>query len=520
MRIGYSSVFGFRPHVEHTYYLSRLAEEAGASSFYFVCDSSVPTCYNRILKQQGAAKACTSCIAGGLRSYPPKRTFSANARYRIRMSEGKWQKIVESSAASLHRIETPEQLKETVVQQTIESLRDSVEIIYGSAMSWIKNEKLDGMVLFNGRMDLTRALIEACNDSGIPFISHERPWFGHGLLMIPGEGCLSLKENLRMVADFKDRPLTILQAQVAAKILSLRFRKKNDLEWRVFNKDAASISWPNLNVRKKILLTPGSFSEIIGHPERSNSFIDEYTQLYDRVIQQLKIEPSEVVVRGHPIWCEKIGSFDGWRADELYREWAKRNGMLYISPATMVDTNSLIEQADLIICSGGSTGLEAATLGKKVVVVGSSVYNGAGFAADVIDENSLANVNRIWEFDDREVVRKALRFTYLYSNRFPQFVQFARAQKPTSYEYFSGANGSRILEMLSNQKVSPDDCEIGENQLAEDSLIHALLNKEWVNLSSYEEPYSESGKLDISRRSWLKWLDRAREAIPQGDRLG
>lgn len=520
MRIGYSSVFGFRPHVEHTYFLARLAEEAGAESFFFVCDSSVPTCYNRILKQQSAAKACVSCIAGGLRSYPPRKTFSAKSRYRITLPEEKWQRITQSSAASLHRIETFEELSEPVVQQTAHSLKESVEIFYGSAMAWIKKEKLDGVILFNGRMDLTRALIEACRDSGIPFISHERPWFGHGILMIPNEGCLSLEENLKMVAYFKDQPLTQTQCAVAANILSLRYRKENNLEWRVFNKDAAPTSWPKADCTKKILLTPGSFSEIIGHPERSNSFIQEYTELYDKVFEKLQIDPADVVVRGHPIWSEKIGSFDGHRADELYGKWAARRNMTYISPATKVDTYSLLDQAELVICSGGSTGLEAATLGKKIVVVGSSVYNGAGFAIDVIDDSSLSEVARVWNLEEREIVRKAMRFTYLYSNRFPQFVESVRAIRPTTYQYFSGAKGERIIEMLKSGQVRPDDNTIAVDTSAEEILIDKLLSKQWSSLALVP-PTSPHGKaLPVERRSWMRWIDKAREVIPQGDRLG
>ena len=56
-------------------------------------------------------------------------------------------------------------------------------------------------------------------------------------------------------------------------------------------------------------------------------------------------------------------------------EWAKKNNVFYIPSKQNVDTYDLMQQADLIIINGGTAGLEAAALGKKVVNLGSVDFN-------------------------------------------------------------------------------------------------------------------------------------------------
>ena len=111
-------------------------------------------------------------------------------------------------------------------------------------------------------MDLTAALCAACRDSGIPFVTVERAWFGHGLLLIPNADCLSLAELGRMSAAYRDVPLLAQQAAFVGRVAADRFRQRNDLEWRLYNQGAVSSTWPTTAAReKRALILPSSRNE-------------------------------------------------------------------------------------------------------------------------------------------------------------------------------------------------------------------------------------------------------------------
>ena len=70
MNIGFSNIYSFRPHVEHLYYLSLLARQAGHATFFLTCDSGVSNCYARELKGTSRLQECPKCVLGGVRSFP------------------------------------------------------------------------------------------------------------------------------------------------------------------------------------------------------------------------------------------------------------------------------------------------------------------------------------------------------------------------------------------------------------------------------------------------------------------
>ncbi|MBR7518173.1 hypothetical protein KC217_21110, partial [Mycobacterium tuberculosis] len=86
--------------------------------------------------------------------------------------------------------------------------------------------------------------LEAAKAKGIPFVSVERTWFGDGWMLIPDQNCLALDEVGRVVAEYKDKPLTEGQARAVASLLAARFMRTNTLEWRAYNLNAESLAWP------------------------------------------------------------------------------------------------------------------------------------------------------------------------------------------------------------------------------------------------------------------------------------
>ncbi len=519
MKVGLVNIFSFRPHVEHLFYLSQLLESDGHKSFFLTCDASVPKCYARAIKGAGKLKECSKCILGGIRSYPVTDITSISDKHADPdLSYEEHNEITLSSSCTLNRTESEVEWDDAEVISTRESLHESVLTSFRSVMKWISDYQLDAVICFNGRMDMTRAITYACERSGIPYITHERTWFGDGLHLVSNANCLSIKAMSEMVAEFDDKPLHERQAQYAGKLIALRFLQQNTLEWRLYNKNAKSIDWPLNSKGRKVLVLPSSKNEFAGHEEWKSGWVDN-TSALDDFFKAFSIDYSDVVIRFHPNWAENIGRVSGERSLAHYTQWAKERGVYFISSEEKANTYDLIQQADIVVMNGGSSAVEAGACGKQVICLGPSTYQNAGFVRTFLTKEDLYRPDALIDIDSEEIIKKTLRFVYLRAKRFPQFTDYVKAIKTTKYQYFDGADPGRIINMLETNKVSADDAEFANDEVEENSVVHALRNKQWQQLFEYEW-HDESMKktIDIQRRFGLRWVDTLRARFELGDR--
>lgn len=518
MKVGFVNIFSYRPHVEHLKYLQQLLEEAGHETFFLTCDASVTNCYTRALKGTGKLKECSKCIVGGIRSYSSENITSISSGITSpELPTNVINEIALSSSCTLNRTESELEWNDPDVVSIRDSLHEPVLTTYRSAMKWISDNQLDAVICFNGRMEMTRAVTYACEQSGIPYITHERSWFGDGLNLIPNANCLSIKALREMVKDFDSKPLNKKQAHFSARLIALRFLQQNTLEWRLYNKDAESVVWPEKSKGRKVLVLPSSKNEFAGNAEWKTGWVDN-TSALDDFFDAFSVNPADVVVRFHPNWAENIGKISGARALQHYTNWAKERGVHFISSEEKADTYDLIQQADMVVMNGGSSSVEAGACGKQVICLGPSSYDACGFVRTFVNKDDLNRANALNDIDPEIVIRKTLRFVYLRAKRFPQFVDFVKAIKTTEYEYFYGASSERIIDMFKTGLLQADDTTFSDIESEEDSVIELLKNKEWQLLSVDQPSKSALKVVVVQRRFGLRWLDGFRAKLSRGDR--
>ncbi|HUY68054.1 MAG TPA: hypothetical protein VMV79_01985, partial [Alphaproteobacteria bacterium] len=173
MKIGFTTIYSWRPHVTQMYYLAQLARQAGHQAVFLACDGDLPTCNIRQMRpRRPSVVECAACRLGNIRTYDNESVSSIGAL----ASSGpaapaeavdEW---VASSASSLGRFETDADYESADFRRFKEALKPAAARTYAAARAWIGKEKLDGLFFFNGRMDTTRAVMEAANDAGIPFV--------------------------------------------------------------------------------------------------------------------------------------------------------------------------------------------------------------------------------------------------------------------------------------------------------------------------------------------------------------
>lgn len=518
MRLGLASIYSFRPHVEHLYYLSTLLKQGGHELFFLTCDGGLSNCYARALKGTPRIIECPRCIIGGIRSYPVSNIERISEKCRVALTPIERETLTSSSACTIIRTEADEDLERQDYLSLRESFEAPVEMTYGSTLRWIERNRLDGVICFNGRMEVTRAITYACEKLGVPYITQERTWFSDGLQLIPQGNCLSLREVGRLNREYQNRYLNSLQAHRAAKLIASRFMKSNYNEWRAYNLNSVPMQWPVTTVDgPKVLILPSSRNEFQGHPERESSW-PSTRQGFDSVLDELDVDNRNVVLRCHPNWGENIGRSDGALSEEYYTGWSRRRGICCIGSREKADTSDLIRECDILVVNGGSAAFEAGACGKMVICLGPATYEHAGIAVHINHENDLGRLNDLKLHEPLNIVRKTLRYGYTMTRRFPQYVDFVRAQSPTRYRYYEGADQDRIIKQLLTARIEADDAEAAAEGSGEDKLVSLVIGKRWKELAEFVEPGCSRKTLKIGRRSSLRWLDPVRDKLTRGDR--
>jgi hypothetical protein len=526
MKIGFSTIYSWRPHVEHCYFLATLAEKAGCETYFLQCNADLKHCYNHELKNSPARLECLKCSLGNISTYTKKNVasigdYEPQIEHKREFNEG-W---VHSSASTLGRFESNEDYQSTDFSDIVDRLKSPASFTYSAARQWIKSNSLDAVCVFNGRIDHTRAVYEAALAEGIKVFSMERPWFSRGIQIYPHENCLGLKSVQRMVLEWSNKPLTREQALTAASYAARRFLKKNKDEWRAYNQQSVQQTWPGAGPGFKVLIVPSSRNEIYGQPDYQSEWSDPLAG-YDAVLSALDISLQQVVLRCHPNWSELIGKTSGTNSENYYTDWAIRRGIRLIDSRDKADTLGLIRQADIVLVAHGSAALEAGLLGKTVISTAPAIYSTAGFVVNAHNISSISCLDEALQqiqcqqlVDSQSLARNALRFAYTMTHRVPCYVDAVTPTTLTEMDYATNCDPQQLVRLFETCKLEPNDKTFAENEHAEDGVLVQVLSEQWeaILLSSGGSiPLSEGQRL---KRRWpYRISTQIRKLLPKGDR--
>jgi hypothetical protein len=525
MRIGFVSIYSWRPHVSMLRFLATLARQAGHEAFFLTCDGDLTDCYTKEQKSDRPAWLnCTLCRAGGIRSFESRNVSAIGALKGAEQAlSARSREWAMSSASTLGRFETDEDFSSADFNRLADRLEVPAREAYAAAGNWIESKKLDALCVFNGRVEATRAICEAARDAGIRYVTTERTWFGDGIQIYPDENCLGLRSVDAIMASWRDRPLTREQALKAAKHVAARFLRKNDKEWRAYNVNAAAASWPVAPGRRRILLLPGSRSESWGHPDCAELW-PERTAAFEALAAHFGLTPDDLLLRCHPVWAETVSGRSGELSERYYIQWAERSGVRLIPSAGRESTADLIRAADAIVVTGGSAALEAGILGKQVIGIAPSIYQQSGFQSNAYDAERLRQIRLLaagspaeQAAEERRIRRLTLRFCFNMAYRVSQFVPFIEATTTTQYAYYDGADPQRFIRLLETGELEPDDATNAESEAGEDEVLSMIEAGQWEALFAGLGAAPARPAIDNSRRGLYRAVDRVRELLPRGD---
>lgn len=519
MIVGFANIYSYRPHGHHAHFLSMLFKKLGYSTSSIDCRSAPSHCYVREYKGVGLSE-CFKCAAGGLNSFQFDRRQSFG-EYWGKEADVDTRDWVLSSAYTLTRIESDADRNSDDVQNKVKLLDSNAAKIYCATKDWIRENSIECLVLFNGRMDYTRAVMEACIDLGVNCLTHERPLFGNGVIVNLNKNCSSLSNIHRINAKYKDKPLTERQLRIASFIAAQRLIGFNKMEWRLYNEYPTSVAqWPNASSKRKILICPSSKNELLGHPDWDTPWKNN-TDAIDYAVSKGLFDYTDLVVRFHPAWSVSFGVVAGDKCSDHYKQWCESRGVYFFPSDDKVNTKDLIKLADLVVLNGSNTIFEVGALGKSALCLGPSSYTYSGVAVDCLSYHDLdsLDINALCNRSSGDIVRKTLRFIYNKAAREPLFVDHVRSKSVTECDFYEGADPYIIKALLVSDVAVENDSDFSSSEAFEDYFIEGFLNRDLNRLqvfAAWKWEVDSSDKLTVSRRGAYKLIDYVRNLSPKG----
>lgn len=495
-------------------YLSELLGRSGHESYFLNCDATVPFCYNRLLKGNSKLVECSKCLIGSCRSFSVKNITGIKKYIKANLPHDKLVNIVDSASFSLHRIETDADSISDEVINTQKNLYDSANIVYENSVRWIEDNDLQSVILFNGRLDLPRAVLTACEDKKIPYITFESAYPGIALKV--NEDCRGLKSMNKMVQDYIDLPMTLAQSYYAAKIGAQMLMKKNYV-WKLFNVNHKQCSWP-INSNNKVLIVPSSNHEFFNFNDYMVKWKSNGDAL-DNILEKLGVSNNDCVIRCHPYWSVNVGATEnGYKSERYYTEWAKMRNIYIIPSNDNANTMDLINEADIIIVQHGTAAIEAGLLGKRIIGLTPSSYCNANFSIQIHGEDDLWKLDQLNNHNKEEVMRNTLRYLYILHKRFAQYTNYVKPQNNIYNNiYFEGGSSDPIIKALKTGYIQSDDTSFAQDPSEENIVLNKVKNKEWEDLMNWKEKDLDKNSFYIKRRLGLKGLDSIRLKMLAGD---
>ena len=516
MKFGFVNIYPWRPHTEQSLFMADQCRKAGHEVFFLTCRGALPDCYAREIRNESRLMGCLKCRLGSFETYNVENVTTLDAEIISNMSNKDSQGLTRSSAATLTRIENPEDIDSQAFLEKQSKLDAAVRISFENAKKWIVDNQLDAVIGFNGRMDATKAIHAACQELGVSYISHERGWFGDGLHLVPNGNCLGLGNLHEMVAEYANQPLSRKQAEKAADFLMRRISGAQTHEWRLYNVDRQDSEWPAAGSGPRILILPSSSNEFFAEEELETDWADP-TQAMDCLLDQYKGTQPSVVLRAHPNWDENIGVASGAKIWDFYSNWAKKRNIHAINPASKISSQWLMQQADIVVITNSTAGMEAGFIGKRVISLAKSQYEGGGFVESYDSPDAFNAFNPNLEIDERRIIAGTLRYVYTHQYRYTQFYRSIKAISASQCHFYEGDVAERLEQICREGVIPPSDKTVCDNADEETAFVEALRGSQWRDIVVENAPAISGEKIKINRKPLFRWISALREWFPPGD---
>ena len=284
------------------------------------------------------------------------------------------------------------------------------------------------MLLFNGRMSVTRVALELAKERGIRVVTHERGLLKETLLLRENETCLALRPFEKLAAEWGDVPLNRNEVPRVTQWLGDRAHGTN-LNWKTFSVQSSLgpiEAFLDQHAGRQIWsLFTSSTDEIVGDEDYTSVFGTQSRWVEETVRFVREHQEIALVIRVHPNSGGKkstgknlgeIRFFEGLRA-------TLPANVAVVLPDDNVSSYALIDRTDVGFVYGSTIALEMACRGIRVLLAARSPWYFCSAIEAIKDagtyEARLAHyaAHSPSEAEVEQIATVAYRFAYAYIYR-------------------------------------------------------------------------------------------------------
>lgn len=368
----------------------------------------------------------------------------------------------------------------------------------------LNEQKPDFALIFNGRMAVTRAMVEICKIHGVRFSTHERG-LNRGYFLVNNDDKCTSHQNAKYISEYNlDHPLKKHEVKLVQKWFNERMGGKN-FNWKNFLEVSDANAVHPKSEKKRWVLFTSSTDEFISEPDFQSPLGSQYEWII-KTCEIAIINNVELIIRVHP---NSYGSNStGKNLDEkmFFENLKKRTDfcdLKIIDSTNNINSYELAKTADLVLVFGSTIAIESLLLGKRTYVAANSDWihcpsvlsylNVPEYAVFLNEEASREGGSHLSESD------LIIAYRFLYNYLFNGFVNFPfieqlsqshnkiHAQRAQDFDVGNYIELDHVVESMLGMKnlitrtsgyFSDDDLNIEKN-----AIFHAKKSADHVNFS-------------------------------------
>jgi glycosyltransferase involved in cell wall biosynthesis/predicted O-linked N-acetylglucosamine transferase (SPINDLY family) len=315
-------------------------------------------------------------------------------------------------------------------------------------------ERPDVMLMFNGRMAVTRIALELAKERGIRVVCHERGLAKETLLLWENEGCLALRPYAKLWQEWGSVPLAASEVSRVTQWLIDRAHGTN-LNWKTFSVQSSlgpvATFLENHKGRQVWSLFTSSMDEIASDDDYTSVFGTQ-NRWIEETLRFVGAQPGiALVIRVHPNSGGKNST--GKNQDELryfdHLRTAVPNNVVVVMPDDPVSSYALVDRTQVGLVYGSTIALEMACRGIPVFLAARSPWmpcsglqfltSAESYASLLTDRAARART----PVESGQIARAAYRFAYAYIQRWN--ISFPLVRMP---DVHNGELTAKTLEEL------------------------------------------------------------------------
>ncbi len=315
-------------------------------------------------------------------------------------------------------------------------------LLYDFIKNFFISNKIDAVIVFNGRLSHTKTIISAAQNEGVMYFTHER---GSDLSKFVFRKNYSVENYESIREEVLKYSLNKTNAFISDQARKFFMDRKKGIirNWSSFAPENP-VNFENNNIQKKVIsIYLSSYSENIGVETDTNTYFFENQESACIKILNLLAHKKEYnfIIKFHP--NQKNQTINLQEIDKLKKYCIENNISLY-DEFSSIDSYDLIAKSFCVITFGSTVGIEAAYWGKPSILLGDALYRGLG---STYEPTSYSEISELLSSDLMPLRKDGAEVFGAWSNDFG--ISFKYSLEPSLGKFiFKGNNINRSYYMI------------------------------------------------------------------------